>query len=220
MEIWLETANLGAVQKANRLGVLHGIFTNPSIVARSGLSMEDLMQKLLDAQKGPVTAQVVSSKADEMIRQGEALFSFSNRIFVKVPMTCEGLHVIYVLTKKKIPVIATAVFDLNQTLLAARAGAVYISPCFSNICEAEQDGINELRMMVELLQRYHFASKILATSLRSTEQLRECAALGIDAVTLNETLFDEYVNDHPATLKKIKHFDREWKGAIKSKLLF
>lgn len=219
MEIWLETANLSAVQKANRLGVLHGIFTNPSIVAHSGLAMEDLVQKLLDNQKGPVTAQVVSSKADEMIRQGEALFSFSNRIYVKVPMTCEGLRVIHVLTEKKIPVIATAVFDLNQTLLAARAGAVYISPYFSNICEAEQDGINEIRMMVELLQRYHFASKILATSLSSTEHVRECAAMGIDAVTLNETLFDEYVNDHPATLKKIKNFDREWKGAIKSKLL-
>ena len=219
MEIWLETSNLSAVQKAYQMGVLHGVATNPTVAARSGLALEDLLQKLLKTQKGPVTAQVVSAKAEAMIQQGLALAAFSERINVKVPVTREGLQAIYGLSQKKIPVIATSVFDLNQTLLAARSGASYISPNFSHICEADQDGIEVLRSMVHLLQHYGYSAKILAASLRSTQQAQECCALGVHALTLNETLFDEYVTDHPMTLKALKSFECDWKTAAKSKLI-
>lgn len=219
MEIWLETSNLEAVQKAHRMGVLHGVSTNPTIAARAGLPLEELLKKLLDSQDGPVAAQVVSAKADTMILQGLALASFSDRMVVKVPVTREGLQAIHQLSQKKIPVIGTAVFDLNQTLLAARSGADYISPCFSHICEAEQDGIEVIRAMVRLLRDYGFPARILAASLRSTQQARDCCSLGIHAVDLNEALFEEYVQDHPMTVKTLKGFDRDWKTAVKSKLI-
>jgi TalC/MipB family fructose-6-phosphate aldolase len=219
MEIWLDTSSVQAVQMAQRLGILHGVTTNPSIAAHSGVALDDLLQTLLKAQSGPVTAQVVASKADEMVRQGEALAAVSSRIIVKIPALREGLQAMYILSQKKIPVMATAVFDPSQTLLAARAGAQYIVPYFSHICEADQDGINELRAMVQLLQRYHFSSKILAASLQSTEQVKECCALGVDAVTLNEKLFEEYLEDNPLTVKTMAKFDRDWKGAAARKTL-
>jgi transaldolase len=219
MEIWLDTANLITVQKAQQMGILHGVTTNPAIAARSKVALEDLLQSLLKAQSGPVTAQVVASLADEMVKQGEALAAFSERIIVKIPVIREGLQAIHTLTQKKIPVMATAVFDINQTLLAARAGATYIAPYFSHICEEDQDGINEMRAMVQMIQHYGYSSKIIAASLRSTEQVRECCTLGIDAVTLNEKLFEEYIEDHPLAIKALARFDREWKTAANRKLL-
>jgi len=219
MEIWLDTWNLKAVQKAQQMGILHGVTTNPSIAAKSGMALDDLLQMLLKVQNGPVTAQVVAKKAEEMIQQGEALAKLSNRIFVKIPVTRDGLQAIYQLSQQKIPVMATAVFDSTQALLAARAGAQYIAPYFSHICEADQDGINELRMMIQLRDRYHYPSKIIAASLRSTEHVRECCSIGVDAVTMNEKLFDEYLEDHPMTIKAQERFDREWKTAAARKTL-
>lgn len=219
MEIWLETSSLNAVQKAQQLGVLHGITTNPSILARCGIAAEELLEQLMKAQTGPVTVQVIATKAAEMIQQGLALSQFSDRIIVKIPVTREGLQAIFQLSQKKIPVMATTVFDPNQALLAARAGANYVMPYFSQICDADQDGINELKTMVNLMRHYGYASKILAATLRSTEHVRECCLLGIDAVALSETLFDEYVCDHPLTIKELKIFDRDWKKAPKSNLI-
>jgi transaldolase len=219
MEIWLETSNLGMVQKANQMGVLHGVATNPTIAARSGLALEDLLQKLLTAQSGPVAAQVVSNKAEAMIQQGAAFAVFSDRMVVKIPVTREGLQAIHELSQRKIPVIATAVFDLNQTILAARAGATYISPYFSHICEADQDGIEVLRSMVNLLKQYGYSSQIIATSLKSIQQALDCSALGVHGVIFNDGLFDEYVADHPMTVKALKTFDRDWKSAAKNKLI-
>ena len=131
MEIWLDTADLKTLEQAKQMGILFGITTNPSIVAKSQWGMEELLEKLLQMQKGPVTAQVTADQAPAMIQQGEALFRFSNRMVIKVPVTAEGLKAIHALTEKKIPVMATAVFDPNQVLLAASAGAQYIAPYFS-----------------------------------------------------------------------------------------
>jgi len=218
MEIWLETADLVAVKKANQLGVLHGVATNPTIAARSGLPLEDLLERLLEAQPGPVTAQVVSAKAETMIQQGMALASFSDRLVVKIPVTREGLQAIHQLSQQKIPVVATAIFDLSQALLAARSGATYISPYFSHICEADQDGIETVHSMARLMHDYGYAAKILASSLRSTQHAHDCCSLGLHAIALNEHLFDEYVQDHPMTVKTLKTFDKDWKAAVKNKL--
>jgi transaldolase len=130
MEIWLDTAELDLVQTAKEMGILHGVTTNPSIIAKSKMGMEDLLEKLLQMQPGPVTAQVTAEEAPEMVKQGSSLRQFSNRIIVKVPVTTEGVKAIYGLKLLQIPVMATAVFDSNQVLLAAKAGAAYNAPYF------------------------------------------------------------------------------------------
>lgn len=219
MELWLETSDLQVVKNASQMGILHGVATNPTIGAKSNLSFDDLLQALLDCQTGPVVAQVMGKSAQEIIQQGEALFAFSNRIIVNIPVTREGLQGINILSMKKIPVLASGVFDIKQALLAARSKAIYISPHFSQICEADQDGINNLKAMAELMLQYQYPAKIIASSLKSTEQIKECCNLGIDAVALNETVFEEYVSDHPATMKMIDRFSRDWKKACPRKNL-
>ncbi len=219
MELWLDTANFDVVKTAAQMGIVHGVTTNPSIVAKSNMALEDLLEKLLALQSGPVTAQATGRTADELVAQARSLHAFSPRIIVKIPVTLEGLKAIGQLTQEHIPVMATAVFDLNQTLLAARAGATYIAPYFSRICEDDMDGIEVCKAMLRLLHRYNFFSKLLAASLRTPEQIKECAEFGAHAVTLNDKVFHDFVEDHPMTMESLEKFAKDWKGVKKGKRL-
>lgn len=219
MEIWLDTSNLGFIKNVQQMGILCGVTTNPSIVAKSQESLEDLIEKILAIQPGPVTVQVMADQADSMVLQGHALREFSDRILVKVPVTEEGLKAIYRLNQAKIPTMATAVFDPSQVLLAARAGAEYIAPYFSRICEADVDGIQALKSMLRLLNHYKFSGKLIAASLRSAEQVKECCEIGAHAVTLNEKVFQEMIQDHPLTTQSLSRFAKDWETAKKRKSL-
>jgi len=219
MEIWLDTANLSLIEQASKMGILHGVTTNPSIVAKSNLSLEDLLQKIFSLQSGPVTAQVTALNAEEMIRQGKNLHKFSDQIIIKVPTTAEGLKAMRALSQAQIPVMATAIFDINQVLLAAHAKANYIAPYFSRICEDDMNGVNILKGMLSLLSRYSFSSKLIAASLHTAEQVRECCEMGVHAVTLTDKVFCEIIGDHPQTVKSVNKFAKDWKEAKKNKTL-
>lgn len=219
MEIWLDTAELDLIETAKEMGILHGVTTNPSIVAKSKMGLEELLEKLLQLQIGPVTAQVTAQEAPKMIEQGESLYRFSNRMIVKVPVTREGLKTIHSLSQKKIPVMATAVFDSNQVLLAARAGATYIAPYFSSMCELDMTGLEQFKAMLHLLERYQYPSKILGASLKSAEQVRQCAEMGAHAVTLNKEVFLSFVDNNPETVKRVDKFSKDWKSAKERKSL-
>ena len=203
MEIWLDTANLESISEAESLGVLAGVTTNPTIVAKSSMPIEKLLEKILLRQKGPVTAQVTADQSTQMVTQAKDLFRLSNRIIIKVPVTREGLKAIYLLSQEKIPVMATAIFDTNQVLLSARAGASYIAPYYSRICEAEIDGILAMKEMLKMLHRYQFPAKLIAASLKTPEQVKECAEMGCHAVTLNEKVFAKLIENHPSTMEAI-----------------
>lgn len=219
MEIWLDTADIDLVREAKQMGILHGVTTNPSIVAKSKESLEDVLEKLLRAQEGPVTAQVTAVDAAKMVEQGEALHRFSDRIIVKVPVTAEGLKALHVLSQKNIPTMATAVFDQNQVLLAAKAGAIYIAPYFSTICEADREGEKQFKAMLNLLERYKLPSKAIAASLKSAEHVKQCVEDGAHAVTLNKEVFLSLVADNPETMKRLDRFANDWKGAKERKTL-
>lgn len=213
MEIWLDTVDLPLIEEAVSMGILHGVTTNPSIIAKAKKPLEEILETILAVQKGPVTAQVTAKTAPQMIRQGESLFSFSNRIIVKVPVNSEGLKTIHSLSKSGIPVMATTVFDENQVLLAAKAGAVYIAPYFSRICENDIGGIETVKAMMRLLNRYENRSKLIAASLRTAEQVKECVELGAHAATLNEIVFKALIDEHPMTKLSIQKFLKDWEGA-------
>lgn len=212
MQIWLDTAELPLIEKAAKMGILYGVTTNPTIAAQSKLPLEDLIEALLKIQKGPLAVQVTASDAATMIRQAEALHLFSGRIVVKIPVTEDGLMAIHALSGK-IPTMATAVFDVNQTLLAAKAGASYIAPYYSRICEAEIDGIDAIREMLGLLRRYSFPSQLLAASLRSSEQIKELAEMGAHAVTLKEDVFNGLIENNPQTVQSVNRFSQDWDKA-------
>lgn len=219
MEIWLDTAEFDLIESAKGMGILHGVTTNPSIVAKSNMQMEDLLGKLLQIQDGPVTAQVTAQDAPKMIEQGESLYRFSNRIMIKVPITKEGLKAIHGLSLKKIPTMATAVFDSNQVLLAARAGATYIAPYFSSICELDMSGMDQFKAMFVLLERYKYPAKLIGASLKSAEQVRQCSELGTHAVTLNKDVFLSFIENNPETLKRVDKFSKDWQTAKARKSL-
>jgi transaldolase len=212
MQIWLDTAELPLIEKAANMGILYGVTTNPTIVAECKLLLEDLIEALLKIQKGPLAVQVTASDAKTMIRQAEALHQFSGRIVVKIPVTEEGLMAIHALSPK-IPTMATAIFDVNQALLSAKAGAAYIAPYYSRICEAEINGIDAIREMLGFLQRYSFPSQLLAASLRSPEQIKELAQMGAHAVTLKEDVFNGLIENNPQTVQSVNRFAQDWDRA-------
>lgn len=219
MEIWLDTADREVIESAKEMGILHGITTNPTIVAKSKMSLEDLLEKLLKIQSGPVTVQVTASDAKKMVEQGLALRAFSDRILIKVPVTGEGLKAISQMSQKKIPVMATAIFDLTQVLLAARAGAVYIAPYFSAICEQDASGIDQFSAMIQLLKRYQYPSKLIAASLKSSEHVKDCIQLGVDALTMNGDVFSAFIQNHEETMTRLERFAKDWKTKKESKKL-
>ena len=219
MELWLDSTNINAIKELQQLGVLYGITTNPSLAAKSGKALAELLSSLLEVQTGPVAVQVVSSRFDEMIKQAETLHSFSNRLIIKIPVTREGLRAISALSKKKIPIMATAIFDGSQALLAASVGAQYLAPYYSKICDSDLNGFERFSRMVASLRSYRYPSKVIAASLRTSEQTRACADLGLDAMTMNEEVFNDYVADHPRTLETLSKFHSDWKNAPACKIL-
>lgn len=218
MQIWLDTVDISLIEKAAKMGILHGVTTNPTIVSESLLPLEDLIEAILKIQKGTIAVQVTGSDAKAIVLQAEALHLFSDRIIVKIPATEEGFEAIHMLYGK-IPTMATAVFDVNQVLLTAKAGATYIAPYYSRICEAEIEGIEAIRAMLALLSRYAFSSQLIAASLRSPEQVKELADMGAHAVTLKEAVFKGLIENNPMTLQSLHRFSHDWDKAKKRRSL-
>ncbi len=197
MEIWLDTADCELVADAKQMGVLHGVTTH-----------EEVLGKILALQQGPVAVEITAKNSSKMIEQGMALSRLSDRVIVKVPVTVEGLKAIHAFSQQKVPVMASAVFAPNQALLAARAGATYIAPHFSKMCELDMSGIDEFHAMLKLLRHYRYGSKLIAALLNSTEQVRQCLELGADAVSLNKEVFLDFAGDHEETVRHIKQFTK------------
>lgn len=206
MKIWLDTSNIHTVERANRLGILFGVTTNPTIVANSQRGLEELLEDLLRVQKGPVTAQVVADTAEEMIEQGQHLFSLSNRLIVKVPVTQEGLEAIHGLSSRGIPIMATVVFTPQQALMAALAGADYVAPYINRMANAGIDPWAALSSMSHIFRQNEIQTKILGASIKQIEQIMKCAEIGIHGVTISDNVFEKLIEDEPLTLQAVQQF--------------
>jgi transaldolase len=218
MEIWLDTINPAAIHQAKQLGMLHGVTTNPTILAKSRSSFEKTLQELLGAQRGPIAVQVIATKADEIILQGERLYDFSQRIVVKIPVTKDGLEAIHHLSKHSIETMATAIFHPNQALLAAKAGASYMAPYFSRMEQGGNNAADHLKTILHMLTHYGLTTKVLVASLKDAEQVKLCGELGVHAITLKEDLFADFIKSHPLTDEVIGQFLEDWKQVKSAKL--
>ncbi len=212
MEIWLDTINLELIKHAHALGILHGVTTNPSILSKADSSIEQLLEKILEIQSGPITLQVVADEVFDMVQQGKKWHSFSERILIKVPVTQIGLEAMHLLSREGIPTMATVVFHPSQALMAALAGAHYIAPYFGRMLDAGLDAFAHLKSMQNHLVQYQLKSKLLVASLRTKEQILTCADLGVGAITLKDALFLDFIQDNPLTLQCIKTFADDWKS--------
>lgn len=187
MKFFIDTANLADIQEAQDLGVLDGVTTNPSLMAKEGISgTENVINhykaicKIVD---GDVSAEVISTDFEGMIKEGEALAKLDDKIVVKVPMIKDGVKAIKYFSDKGIKTNCTLVFSAGQALLAAKAGATYVSPFIGRLDDIGHDGLDLIEQIVQIYDNYEFETEILAASVRHVPHLLECANLGADVVT-------------------------------------
>jgi transaldolase len=213
MEIWLDTIEKDVIEKAKELGLLHGVTTNPTILSEVGMPAEECIEHLLTLFSGPLAIQVTLRTASEMVEQGKDLNDFSPRIIVKIPVTEEGVQAIHRLTHLGIPVMATAIFEPIQALLAIKAGARYLAPYFSYLGEKALPICHTIQNM--LTSR----SKLLVAALNSPMQVVQCAEACFGAVTMKADLFKECLTPPSQTLDHLARFESAWQKAPPSQLL-
>lgn len=211
MDIWLDTTNIQTVHKAVQFGLLSGVTTNPSLIAQAGGDIEEVLEHLLHHQEGPVAAQVVANDPFDMVQQGQTLYSLSNRLVIKVPLTKNGLEAIHLLSRQGIPTMATVVFQPRQALMAALAGANYIAPYLGRLEQSGMDPWTILQNMSNLFQNYRLKTKILGASLHTIEHVLKCAEVGIYGVTVKDDLFEKLIENDPLTLAGVEKFAADWK---------
>lgn len=213
MEIWLDTINIPSVKKAKSLGILNGVTTNPSLLSGAKSPLKEVLIELLTHQEGPITAQVVASDCDEIVKQALALVEISRRIIVKIPFSVEGLKAIDILSHQGIVTMATVIFTPQQALLAAKAGAQYIAPYLGRMEANGIDPWNTLETMLKIYKNYEFSTKILAASIRDVSQVIRCAEMGVHAVTLKDQVFEQLLETDPMTHQGISQFAVDWEKA-------
>jgi len=217
MEIWLDAIDTKAITRACRLGFIHGITTNPSLLAGANADHERTIQSILDVQDGPVAVQIMAEESEEMIKRAHALRVFSDRIIVKIPATQNGYIAINTLAEDGVPTMATTIFHPNQAFLAAMSNAQYVAPYVGRMFDAGVDAYAALRSIAKVYKQSAFETKILAAALKTPEQILACAEMGIDAMTIKSSLFSEFIADNEDTLESLKAFAEAWEAHDYSK---
>lgn len=206
MEIWLDTCILSVIQHATERGLLFGVTTNPSILATAQKSPVEVLKALLEIQKGPVTAQVTASSANEMVEQGRRLHHLSSRIIVKIPATSQGLIAIHALAQEKVPIMATVIYDPLQAVAAFQAGALYAAIYVGRMEDAQLRPFETLKMLQTYIDSSRPACKLIAASIRTKEHMVSCLQAGCAAMTLSEKAYGLFMADHPLTTKNSEDF--------------
>jgi transaldolase len=187
MKFFIDTANLGQIKEAQDLGVLDGVTTNPSLMAKEGITGHDNIMKhyvdICNIVEGDVSAEVIATDFDGMIREGEALAELHDQIVVKLPMIKDGIKACKYFSEKGIKTNVTLVFSAGQALLAAKAGATYVSPFIGRLDDISTDGLNLISEIRHIYDNYNFETEILAASVRHTMHIIDCAKLGADVMT-------------------------------------
>src|SRR3989344_1524936 len=205
MKIFLDTANLESIKKYNDMGLLDGITTNPSLLSKEGGDPQKTMEEITRIIKGDVSLEVVATDYEGMMEEGRRLRKYGNNVVVKCPMTAEGLKACKALTAEGIPVNVTLVFSPNQALLAAKAGAKYISPFIGRLDDIGQDGMKLIEDIKKIFLNYKFTTMILVASIRHPIHVVDAAKIGADVVTLPPAVLDKMLQ-HPLTDIGLENF--------------
>lgn len=216
MKFFIDTANLSDIQEAYDLGVLDGVTTNPSLMAKEGITGEENVKAhykaICNIVDNNVSAEVIATDFDEMIKEGEALAKIDDKIVVKIPMIKEGVKAIKYLSDKGIRVNCTLVFSAGQALLAAKAGASYVSPFIGRLDDISFNGLDLIDQIVNIFENYGYKTEVLAASIRHTMHLIECAEIGADVVTCPLKVITGLLK-HPLTDSGLAQFLADHKKA-------
>ncbi|MDR2883889.1 MAG: fructose-6-phosphate aldolase [Deferribacteraceae bacterium] len=214
MQIFLDTANIEEIRQAAELGVIDGVTTNPSLIAKEKRDFIATIREICEIVDGPISAEVISLNADEMVAEGRKLAEIHENVVVKVPFTRDGLKATYALSQDDIDVNMTLIFSPNQALLAAKAGARYISPFAGRLDDIGQDGIAIASQCQDIISSYDYDTEIIAASIRHTQHVFLCAQEGIDIATIPFKVLLQMMK-HPLTDIGIEQFLNDWKNANK-----
>lgn len=215
MKFFLDTANIAVIERWESLGVVSGVTTNPSIIAKTGRDHASVIADICAVVSGPVSAEVIALEAEAMVLEGKALHNIArDKVVVKLPLTFEGLKACNLLTREGIPVNVTLCFSPAQALLASRAGATYISPFVGRLDDIGEDGVGLIRQMRQIFDRIEegHRSMILAASLRHKEHVVDVALAGADVATVPPVVMDGLLV-HPLTDRGLEIFMQDWKKA-------
>lgn len=210
MKFFIDTANIEEIRTANELGVLAGVTTNPSLVAKEGVSFHDRLREITsEVTEGSVSAEVIAEDAEGMIAEGKELAAIAPNITVKIPMTLEGLKAVKALSDLGITTNVTLIFNANQALLAARAGATYVSPFIGRLDDIGHDGMSLIGSISEMFDLHGIPTEIIAASIRHPLHVTESALNGAHIATIPYNVLAQLVK-HPLTDKGIEQFLADW----------
>jgi transaldolase len=215
MNIFIDTANIEEIKAANKMGVISGVTTNPSLIAREGRVFEEVVAEICDIVDGPISAEVISLVAEEMIEEGKALAKIHKNIVIKLPITESGLEACKGLTELGIKTNLTLIFTANQALLAARAGATYVSPFLGRLDDIGVNSIELIEDIVKIFNVHGIYSKIIAASIRNPQHAKEAAKAGAHIGTIPFDVIKKMTKHH-LTDAGIERFLSDWeKSKIK-----
>jgi transaldolase len=209
MKFFVDTAEIAEIRELNALGLVDGVTTNPSLIKKSGRDFIEVLREICEGVEGPVSAETVSLDYDGMMAEGRKLAQLAPNIAVKVPLTWDGLKACRALSEEGRMVNVTLCFSANQALLAAKAGATFISPFVGRLDDINLDGMDLIREVRTIYDNYGFETEILAASIRSVNHVRDAAMIGADVITAPAGVLHKLA-DHPLTEKGLTAFLKDW----------
>ena len=214
MRIFIDTANLDHIREVNSWGILDGVTTNPSLIAREGCDFKDRVNAICAIVDGPISAEAVSMDSEGMVREARELSKLHKNVIVKIPMTAEGLKAVKVLSAEGIKTNVTLVFSANQALLAAKAGATYVSPFVGRLDDISHNGMDLVRDIVEIFTIYGFETQVIAASIRHPVHVTEAALAGAHVATVPYEVLKKMLK-HNLTDEGIQKFLKDWEKVPK-----
>lgn len=211
MKLFIDTANVDDIRKASEMGVICGVTTNPSLIAKEGRDFNEVIKEITTIVDGPISGEVKATTVDAegMIKEGREIAAISDNMVVKIPMTVEGLKAVKVLSAEDIKTNVTLIFSANQALLAARAGATYVSPFLGRLDDINQVGVSLIEDIVTIFSNYDIQTEIIAASIRTPIHVTDCALAGADIATVPYSVI-ERMTKHPMTDLGIEKFQKDY----------
>lgn len=213
MKFFIDSANLDEIKEANALGILDGVTTNPSLVAKENIDFHERLREITQLVKGSVSAEVISTESEGMIAEGKQLASIAPNITVKVPVTTEGLKAVKALRDINIKTNVTLIFSANQALLAARAGAAYVSPFLGRLDDIGQEGMPLIRDIYDIFTKHHINTEIIAASIRHPVHVTQAALNGAHIATIPFKVITQLLH-HPLTDQGLEKFLADWQESV------
>jgi len=214
MKFFIDSADLGEIKKALALGLCDGVTTNPSLVAKTGRKFDDVLREIVALKPGPISAEVTAVECEGMLKEAHYYAKFGEDVVIKVPLIMEGLKAVKALTADGIKTNVTLCFSAVQALLAAKAGATYISPFVGRLDDVSEDGMQLIEQIVEIYTNYQFKTQVLVASVRHPIHVLQSARIGADVATLPYKVIEQLAQ-HPLTDKGLKQFLADWEKVPK-----